>query len=124
MSLRNVFKNATKAATTWIGSTIGGPTGAKVGAAVGETLGTALFEKKSLGSGMGDDFGIIDTSVRPVRFSSNLRTFTPAGGRGQRGYAKAVNFPTLNAAWDARLAKYYTDDYKIKKTITSRRRIA
>tara|TARA_Y100000004_G_scaffold88527_1_gene99254 strand:+ start:325 stop:699 length:375 start_codon:yes stop_codon:yes gene_type:complete len=124
MSLRKVFKNATKAATTWIGSTIGGPTGARVGAAVGETLGTALFEKKSFGSGMGDDFGIIDTSVRPVRFSSNLRTFTPAGGRGQRGYAKAVNFPTLNAAWDARLAKYYTDDYKIKKTITSRRRIA
>ena len=124
MSLRNVFKNATKAATTWFGGTIGGTKGAKIGAAVGETLGTALFEKKSLGSGMGDDFGIIDTSVRPVRFSSSLRTFTPAGGRGQRGYAKAVNFPTLNAAWDARLAKYYTDDYKIKKTITSKRRIA
>ena len=124
MSLRNVFKNATKAATTWVGSTIGGPTGAKIGAAVGETLGTALFEKKSFGSGMGDDFGIIDTSVRPVRFSSSLRTFAPASGRGQRAYAKAVNFPTLNAAWDARLSKYYTDDYKIKKTITSRRRIA
>jgi len=124
MSLRNVFKNATKAATTWIGSTIGGPKGAKIGSAVGETLGTALFEKKSLSNGMGDDFGIIDTSVRPVRFSSALRTFAPAGGRGQRGYAKAVNFPTLNAAWDARLAKYYTDDYKIKKTITSKRRIA
>jgi len=35
------------------------------------------------------------------------------------GMAKTVNAETLNAAWDARLLKYYSSAYKIKRTVTS-----
>ena len=117
MSLGDLFKNGIKAATTWVGNTIGGPTGGAIGSKVGEFLGGALFDRKSQGGG-GGDLDIIDTSVTMPRFGGRMSAFKPSFARSNRGYAEGVNFATLNSAWDARLEKYYTDYYTIKKTVT------
>ncbi len=36
---------------------------------------------------------------------------------GARGYAETVNPETLYAAWDRRLGKYYSDKYKVARTV-------
>ena len=64
------------------------------------------------------DLDIIDTSVTMPRFGGRMSAFKPSFARSNRGYAEGVNFATLNSAWDARLEKYYTDYYTIKKTVT------
>ena len=115
MSLGDLFKNGIKAATTWVGGTIGGTKGAAIGSKVGESLGSALFDRKSKGGG--GDLDIIDTSVTMPRFGGRMSAFKPSFARSNRGYAEGVNFATLNSAWDARLEKYYTDYYTVRKTV-------
>jgi len=117
MSLGDLFKNGIKAATTWVGNTIGGPTGGAIGSKVGEFLGGALFDRKSQGGGSGD-LDIIDTRVTMPQFGGRMGAFKPGFARGNTGYPEVVNFATLNSAWDARLEKYYTDYYTVRKTVT------
>ena len=117
MSLGDLFKNGIKAATTWVGNTIGGPTGGAIGSKVGEFLGGALFDRKSQGGGSGD-LDLIDTRVTMPQFGCRMGAFKPSFARGSREYPEVVNFATLNSAWDARLEKYYTDYYTVRKTVT------
>ena len=121
MSLGNLFKEGIKKATTWVGSTIGGPTGALVGSKVGEALGGALFDRKSQGSGRGGDLDIMDTGVSMPQYGGRMQAFKPSYGRTGKGYAQTVNFATLNAAWDARLGKFFTDDYKVRRTLVRKK---
>ena len=118
--LGDLFKNGIKAATTWVGSTIGGPKGAAIGSKVGEAIGSSLFDRKSQGSGRGD-LDIIDTGVTMPQFGGRMQAFKPSYGRTGKGYAEVVNFATLNSAWDARLSKFYTDDYKVKRTLVRKK---
>ena len=118
--LKDLFKNGIKAATTWVGSTIGGPKGAAIGSKVGEAIGSSLFDRKSQGSGRGD-LDIIDTGVTMPQFGGRMQAFKPSYGRTGKGYAEVVNFATLNSAWDARLSKFYTDDYKVKRTLVRKK---
>ena len=120
MSLGDLFKNGIKAATTWVGNTIGGPTGGAIGSKVGEFLGGALFDRKSQGGGSGD-LDLIDTRVTMPQFGGRMQAFKPSYGRTGKGYAEVVNFATLNSAWDARLGKFYTDDYKVKRTLVRKK---
>ena len=118
--LKDLFKNGIKAATTWVGGTIGGTKGAAIGSKVGESLGSALFDRKSQGGG-GGDLDIIDTGVTMPQFGGRMQAFKPSYGRTGKGYAEVVNFATLNSAWDARLSKFYTDDYKVKRTLVRKK---
>ena len=118
--LGDLFKTGIKAATTWVGSTIGGPKGAAIGSKVGEAIGSSLFDRKSQGSGRGD-LDIIDTGVTMPQFGGRMQAFKPSYGRTGKGYAEVVNFATLNSAWDARLSKFYTDDYKVKRTLVRKK---
>ena len=117
MSLGDLFKNGIKAATTWVGGTIGETKGAAIGSKVGESLGSALFDRKSQGGGSGD-LDLIDTRVTMPQFGGRMGAFKPRFARGNTGYPEVVNFATLNSAWDARLEKYYTDYYTVRKTVT------
>ena len=112
--IRDILKTATKAATTWIGQTLGGPRGAVIGARVGESVGGALFDKKSTGGG---EFQLIDTSVQVPRFGGRLGFNASRMAGGAKGYAETVNPETLYAAWDRRLGKYYSDKYKVARTV-------
>ena len=118
--LGDLFKTGIKAATTWVGNTIGGPKGAAIGSKIGESLGSALFDRKSQGGG-GGDLDIIDTGVTMPQFGGRMQAFKPSYGRTGKGYAEVVNFATLNSAWDARLGKFYTDDYKVKRTLVRKK---
>ena len=120
LKLGDLFKTGIKAATTWVGNTIGGPKGAAIGSKVGEAKGSSLFDRKSMGSGRGD-LDIIDTGVTKPQFGGRMQAFKPSYGRTGKGYAEVVNFATLNSAWDARLSKFYTDDYKVKRTLVRKK---
>ena len=120
LKLGDLFKTGIKAATTWVGSTIGGPKGAAIGSKVGEAIGSSLFDRKSMGSGRGD-LDIIDTGVTMPQYGGRMQAFKPSYGRTNKGYAEVVNFATLNSAWDARLGKFYTDDYKVKRTLVRKK---
>ena len=120
LKLGDLFKTGIKAATTWVGNTIGGPKGAAIGSKVGEAIGSSLFDRKSQGSG-GGDLDIIDTGVTMPQFGGRMQAFKPSYGRTGKGYAEVVNFATLNSAWDARLSKFYTDDYKVKRTLVRKK---
>jgi len=120
LKLGDLFKTGIKAATTWVGNTIGGPKGAAIGGKVGEFIGGALFDRKSQGGG-GGDLDIIDTGVTMPQYGGRMQAFKPSYGRTGKGYAEVVNFATLNSAWDARLSKFYTDDYKVKRTLVRKK---
>ena len=120
LKLGDLFKTGIKAATTWVGNTIGGPKGAAIGSKVGEAIGSSLFDRKSQGGG-GGDLDIIDTGVTMPQFGGRMQAFKPSYGRTGKGYAEVVNFATLNSAWDARLSKFYTDDYKVKRTLVRKK---
>ena len=81
------------------------------------TIGLTFRETELLTKEAGDDSGYqpISTAVTPARFAritSNPRVL--ASGKVS-GYAKAVNAQTLNAFWENRFDKYYTQAYKIKR---------
>ena len=110
--IKDIVQGAVKSAGAWVGNLVAGPKGA----VVGEKLASSLMEKLP-----GDDSGFapIDTSVRPVNFGRQLGFARPGMNRSKLGMAKVENPESLYAAWDARLNRYYSSAYKIKRTVTS-----
>ena len=108
--IRDVLKKATKDAITWVGNTLGLPTGVTKGAS---DIAESLFTKQQGGS----EFQIIDTSVQKPRFGGRLGFNASRMAGGARSYAETVNPETLYAAWDRRLGKYYSDKYKVARTV-------
>jgi len=119
MKIGEIFRGAVSSAAGTIGGFIGGAIGGPGGAAIGTRIGSkagSLFERKT-----GDDSGFepISTMVQPQSFGGRMGFSRPGMNRSNIGMAKTVNAETLNAAWDARLLKYYSSAYKIKRTVTS-----
>ena len=108
--IRDVLKKATKGAVTWLGTTLGLPAPITKGAT---DIAESLFTKKVGGS----EFQIIYTSVQQPRFGGRLGFNAARMAGGARGYAETVNPETLYAAWDKRLSKYYSDKYKVARTV-------
>ena len=109
--IRDVLKKATKGAVTWLGTTLGLPAPITKGAS---DIAESLFTKKVGGS----EFQIIDTSVTAPRLQKfAIGTVRPGMANTGRGYAETVNPETLYAAWDRRLGKYYSDKYKVARTV-------
>ena len=109
--IRDLLKTATKTAINWVGSKFGVPSG--VTEKVTDVT-DSLFTK----SGAGGEFKIIDTSQRAPQLTKfSMRASTPGGAGSARGYAETVNPETLYAAWDRRLSKYYSDKYKVARTV-------
>ena len=110
--IKDIVQGAVKSAGAWVGNLVAGPKGA----VIGEKLAGSLMEKLP-----GDDTGFapIDTSVRPVSFGRQLGFTRPGMNRSKLGMAKVENPESLYAAWDARLNRYYSSAYKIKRTVTS-----
>ncbi len=110
--IRDILKTATKAAVTWVGGKFNVP--APITKKVTDVT-DSLFTKSPDGGG---EFKMIDTSVKSPQLSRfGLRTTPPGMSGSARGYADVVNPETLYAAWDRRLSKYYTDKYKIARTV-------
>ena len=109
--IRDILGKATKTAINWVGSTLGLPSGITKGAS---DIAESLFTKKVGGGG---DFKIIDTSVQQPRFGGRLGFNASRMAGGAKGYAETVNPETLYAAWDRRLSKYYSDKYKVARTV-------
>ena len=42
---------------------------------------------------------------------------------GAKGYADVVNPESLYAAWDRRLGKYYSDKYRVARTVVGKRKV-
>ena len=116
--VRDIMKKATIGTATWLGSTFGGEKGAVIGKSIGESIGSSLFDRKAQG-GCGAE--LIDTSVGIPDYGGRMQAFKPPMSRGNRDYVKSVNFATLNAAWDARFSKFFTDDYKVKRTLVRKK---
>ena len=110
--IKDIVQGAVKAAGGWVGSLIGG----EPGRVVGSKLAGSLMEKLP-----GDDSGFepISTAVSPVNFGRQLGVIRPGMNRSKVGMAKVENPESLYAAWDARLNRYYSSAYKVKRTITS-----
>ena len=109
--IRDFMKEVTKKSVDWLGETLGLPVPVQKGL---EKVTGSLFTK----SGAGGEFKIIDTSMASPRFTKfGMRTSTPGGSSKARGYAETVNPETLYAAWDRRLGKYYSDKYKVARTV-------
>ena len=110
--IKDIVQGAVKAAGGWVGGLIGG----EPGRVVGSKLAGSLMEKLP-----GDDSGFepISTVVQPQRFGGRMGFARPGMSKSNIGMAKVVNAESLHAAWDSRLTRYYTSDYKIKRTVTS-----
>lgn len=110
--IKDIVQGAVKAAGGWVGGLIGG----EPGRIAGSKLAGSLMEKLP-----GDDSGFepINTAVSPVRFGNRLGFIRPGMNRSKLGMAKVENPESLYAAWDARLNRYYSSAYKVKRTITS-----
>ena len=110
--IKDIVQGAVKAAGGWVGGLIGG----EPGRAIGSKLAGSLMEKLP-----GDDSGFepISTVVQPQRFGNRLGFIRPGMNRSKLGMAKVENPESLYAAWDARLNRYYSSAYKVKRTITS-----
>ena len=108
----DIVRGAVTAAGAWAGNLIGGPKGA----AVGSKLAGSLFERK-----VGDDSGFepINTMVQPASYGGRMGFSRPGMSKSNVGMAKTENAETINALWDARLLRYYSSAYKIKRTVTS-----
>ena len=108
--IRDILGKATKGAITWLGNTLGLPTGVTKGAS---DIAESLFTKKQ-----GGEFQIIDTSLQSMpKFGGRLGFNASRMASGAKGYAETVNPETLYAAWDRRLGKYYSDKYKVARTV-------
>ena len=110
--IKDIVQGAVKSAGAWVGNLVAGPKGA----VIGEKLAGSLMEKLP-----GDDSGFepISTAVSPVNFGRQLGVIRPGMNRSKLGMAKVENPESLYAAWDARLNRYYSSAYKVKRTITS-----
>ena len=109
--IRDILKNATKGAITWVGTKFGIPAPITKGAT---DIAESLFTKQVGGS----EFQIIDTSVTAPRLQKfAIGPVRPGMSGTSKGYADTVNPETLYAAWDRRLGKYYSDKYKVARTV-------
>jgi len=109
--IRDILGKATKGAIEWIGGKLGVPSG--ITEKVTDVT-DSLFTK----SGAGGEFQIIDTSLKQMpRFGGRLPYSASRMAGGAKGYAETVNPETLYAAWDRRLGKYYSDKYKVARTV-------
>ena len=109
--IRDILGKATKGAIEWIGGKLGVPSG--ITEKVTDVT-DSLFTK----SGAGGEFQIIDTSLKQMpRFGGRLPYSASRMAGGAKGYAETVNPETLYAMWDRRLGKYYTDKYKVARTV-------
>ena len=110
--IRDILRKATKTAIGWVGGKLGVPSG--ITEKVTDVT-DSLFTKSDSGCGQ---FQMIDTSVRAPQLSRfGLQTRSPGMSGSARGYADVVNPETLYAAWDRRLSKYYSDKYKVARTV-------
>ena len=119
MEIGKMFRGAISSAASTVGGFIGGKIAGPKGAVIGQEFGSkvgGLFERKAGDPGK---FEPISTMVQPASFSGRMGFSRPGMNRSNIGMAKTVNAETLNAAWDARLLKYYSSAYKIKRTVTS-----
>ena len=115
--IRDILGKATKGAIEWIGGKLGVPSG--ITEKVTDVT-DSLFTKQSGGG----DFRIIDTSVQAPNLSKfSMRASMPAKSGFAKGYAETVNPETLYAAWDKRLGKYYSDKYKVARTVIGKKRV-
>ena len=109
--IRDILGKATKGAIEWVGGKLGVPSG--ITEKVTDVT-DSLFTK----SGTGGDFQIIDTSLKRMPQFGGRMPFNRAQMAGTaRGYAETVNPETLYAMWDRRLGKYYSDKYKVARTV-------
>ena len=108
--IREILGKATKGAIEWVGGKLGVPSG--ITEKVTDVT-DSLFTKQVGGS----EFQIIDTSVQQPRFGGRLGFNASRMAGGAKGYAETVNPETLYAAWDRRLGKYYSDKYKVARTV-------
>tara|TARA_B100000902_G_scaffold175314_1_gene169045 strand:- start:189 stop:536 length:348 start_codon:yes stop_codon:yes gene_type:complete len=109
--IRDILGKATKGAITWLGNTLGLPSGITKGAS---DIAGSLFTKQTGGG----EFQVIDTSLKSMpRFGGRLGYSASRMAGGAKGYAETVNPETLYAAWDRRLSKYYSDKYKVARTV-------
>ena len=109
--IKGILRTATKAAIDWIGGQFGVPD--KYTKKVTDVT-DSLFTKQTDGG----EFKIIDTSLRQMpRFGGRMPYSASRMAGGARGYAETVNPETLYAAWDRRLGKYYSDKYKVARTV-------
>ena len=116
--IRDILKTATKAAVTWVGGKFYVP--APITKTVTDVT-DSLFTKSPGGGG---EFKMIDTSVRAPQLTKfSMRASTPGGAGSARGYAETVNPETLYAAWDRRLSKYYSDKYKVARTVIGKSKV-
>ena len=108
--IRDILGKATKGAIEWIGGKLGVPSG--ITEKVTDVT-DSLFTKQK-----GGEFQIIDTSLKQMpRFGGRLGFNASRMAGGAKGYAETVNPETLYAAWDKRLGKYYSDKYKVARTV-------
>ena len=115
--IRDILGKATKTAIQWVGGKFGVPSG--ITEKVTDVT-DSLFTK----SGAGGEFKMIDTSVRAPQLTKfSMRSSTPGGAGSARGYAETVNPETLYAAWDRRLSKYYSDKYKVARTVIGKSKV-
>ncbi len=109
--IKEILGTATKGAITWLGNTLGLPSGITKGAS---DIAGSLFERE----GNGGKFQMIDTSLKQMpNFGGRLPFNRSQMAGSARGYAETVNPETLYAAWDRRLSKYYSDKYKVARTV-------
>ncbi len=109
--IRDILKKATKGAITWVGTQFGIPAPITKGAT---DIAESLFTKQQGGG----EFQIIDTSLKQMpRFGGRMGYSASRMAGGAKGYAETVNPETLYAAWDKRLGKYYSDKYKVARTV-------
>ena len=119
MEIGKIFRGAVSSAGEWVGGLIGGTIAGSKGALIGKELGSqagSLFERKAGDPG---EFEPINTLVQPASYGGRMGFSRPTSSRASVGMAKTVNAETINAAWDARLLRYYSSAYKIKRTVTS-----
>ena len=115
--IRDILKTATKTAVNWVGGKLGVPTG------ITEKV-TDVTDSLFTREGGGGEFKLIDTAVAAPRLSKfAIGTTKPGMSGNARGYADVVNPETLYAAWDRRLGKYYSDKYKVARTVIGKRRV-
>ena len=110
--IRDILGKATKGAIEWVGGKLGVPS--DITEKVTDVT-DSLFTKSDTGGGK---FQIIDTSLKSMpRFGGRLGFNASRMASGAKGYAETVNPETLYAAWDRRLGKYYSDKYKVARTV-------
>ena len=115
--IRDILGKATKTAIQWLGGQFGVPS--DITEKVTDVT-DSLFTKSSTGGG---EFQIIDTSVQQPRFGGRLGFNASRMAGGAKGYADVVNPETLYASWDRRLGKYYSDKYRVARTVVGKRKV-